>query len=84
MKYANSILASIALLISGCGINEADFDKVHMGDRRETVIQALGNPDSMSGVEGPLFSGQQLVWKSGGRVYKVTLAMDRVIAKTIE
>lgn len=85
-KNMKLIIFFIFIVISGCGISESKFDQIQIGDRRESVIETLGNPDSVSSIEAPLFSGQHLVWRErmNRKTYTVTIAMGRVVAKTVE
>lgn len=80
-------LLTIALtlfVLSACESYDEKFKKVAIGNSSASVIEALGQPDNVSSVEAPFMSVQNYTWSSEGRVYRVTVAMDRVIAKTID
>jgi hypothetical protein len=71
-------------ILAACESYDEKFQKVAIGNSSASVIEALGEPDNVSSVEAPFMSVQHYTWSSEGRVYRVTVAMDRVMAKTIE
>jgi hypothetical protein len=84
-KWLRLLVFLVSFVIAGCGVSEEKFEKVKIGDSRESVFETLGKPDTVSSIEAPLFSGQRLTWKAtDGRIYAVTIAMGRVVAKTVE
>jgi hypothetical protein len=59
------------------------YPQVGIGDDRARVISLMGQPDSVNSVEVPLLKADQLIWRAPGRgrVYVVTVIMDRAVAK---
>jgi hypothetical protein len=83
-KQMGLIIFLISLVNAGCEVSETKFEQIKIGDRRDTLIEKLGKPDTIGSIEAPFFSGQRFTWNANGRVYTITIAMDRVVAKTVE
>jgi len=85
-KLALIVLA--VFLITAC--NNLDpyaqaWSNIDIADTRSKAIDIMGQPNSLSMLELPLVSFEQLVWKSPAnqRVYIITIIFDRVAAKTV-
>ncbi len=86
LTLGGSVLALAFLLLPACSQLDpyaAKYPQVGIGDDRARVISLMGQPDSVNSVEVPLLKAEQLVWRAPGkgRLYIVTVVMDRTVAK---
>ena len=82
----SAVLGLALLFLTACSQLDpyaAKFPQLAIGDDRTRVIGVMGQPDSVNSVEVPLLTAEQLVWRAPGRgrVYVVTVIMDRAVAK---
>jgi len=86
MTSWGTVLALALLFLTACSQLDpyaAKYPQLAIGDDRARVIGVMGQPDSVNSVEVPLLKAEQLVWRAPGRgrVYVVTVIMDRAVAK---
>jgi hypothetical protein len=82
------LVAGMIVVLFACDSldsNTEKFNAISIGDSRESVIAALGEPDSLASIEMPIMKLEQMAWhsSSSGRVYTVFSVLDRVVGKTI-
>jgi hypothetical protein len=95
MNHKTIVMFGLLLSIAGCDgiITEKKADppkppalsqkwaKVQVGDSRNMVVMALGEPVSVDQRETFLFDVEKMTWRGSDGVFEADFAVDRLVSK---